>query len=473
MEEAPIEHKRLQTICTVCNLKPAIYTCPCCGVRSCSASCVGTHKRSTGCSGIRNRAAYVPMREYGYGTLMSDYVFLEDMGRHVADVGKEIVRARLAPVLAAPVARGMAARGRGGRNPGRNQGSKADARRQTLRRQLELWDIDLELLPSEMAKAKLNRSSWDFKNKCALLTIEFRIHPVPLPPALRHTVSASSQPFTLFSHQSSMSATLASIIQQEVDRINVRKGNTASIPEWVHALLVPTPEDPEGFEPPQYLMRAEDALPSLSVVPPRTPTGKCFFELDPSRTLSSLLRGAHFIEFPTIEIWPRGSFSGIIVAADGTTTHTRRNDGTDEPARKRPRLDTNAAKKVMSGMLGGYGSSDEEKEEDDLQREDAGASLSRLGTYGEVDDEDLPNTSENLPLANDNADAEDVASVEEAGDDDDEVESSVEEDDDYRQLLASLPPMELPELPDEGDENDADMDDDALGVSDDENIHHG
>ena len=31
------------------------------------------------------------MREYGWGTMMSDYAFLEDVGRKVSEVGREIV----------------------------------------------------------------------------------------------------------------------------------------------------------------------------------------------------------------------------------------------------------------------------------------------------------------------------------------------------------------------------------------------
>ncbi|KZT74289.1 hypothetical protein DAEQUDRAFT_640414, partial [Daedalea quercina L-15889] len=69
-------------ICAVCRAKPAIYTCPRCIMRTCSMPCSNRHKTlGDGCSGVRNKAAYVPMNEYGYMSLMNDYTFLEEMGR--------------------------------------------------------------------------------------------------------------------------------------------------------------------------------------------------------------------------------------------------------------------------------------------------------------------------------------------------------------------------------------------------------
>jgi hypothetical protein len=115
------------------------------------------------------------MREYGYGALMNDYVYLEDVGRAVASFGADIVRARLAPQVSAPVAArsmrgggGMRGRGRGG-GKGSGYMSKAETRRHAFRRQMELWDVEVDLLPSEMAKAKLNRSMWDYK--CVLANV--------------------------------------------------------------------------------------------------------------------------------------------------------------------------------------------------------------------------------------------------------------------------------------------------------------
>lgn len=114
------------------------------------------------------------MNQYGYGALMNDYTYLEEVGRQVGDWGKEIVREKLVDpsvLNARGTGRGMAigrGRGRGRGRGGRTHGGKATAKRETLKRQLDLWDVDVDLLPAGMAKAQLNKSSWDFKCAPAL-----------------------------------------------------------------------------------------------------------------------------------------------------------------------------------------------------------------------------------------------------------------------------------------------------------------
>jgi hypothetical protein len=106
------------------------------------------------------------MNDYGFGSLMNDYTYLEDVGRKVGDWGREIVRERLVDVSGS-LTRGSGGRGRGGmRGRGRpvnQQVGKAAAKREQLRRHLDLWDIEMELLPVGMAKAQTNKSTWDFK----------------------------------------------------------------------------------------------------------------------------------------------------------------------------------------------------------------------------------------------------------------------------------------------------------------------
>jgi hypothetical protein len=95
------------------------------------------------------------MNNYSLGSLMNDYTFLEDVGRKVGQWGQEIVRERLVDVGATNT------RGRGSSMLSR--GGKAATKREALKRQLDLWDIEVELLPSGMAKSQQNRSAWDFK----------------------------------------------------------------------------------------------------------------------------------------------------------------------------------------------------------------------------------------------------------------------------------------------------------------------
>lgn len=61
----------------------SLYRCPGCMRTSCSLACVNAHKAHYSCSGVRNRAAPVPKRDYSESHFMSDYCLLEDARRAV------------------------------------------------------------------------------------------------------------------------------------------------------------------------------------------------------------------------------------------------------------------------------------------------------------------------------------------------------------------------------------------------------
>ncbi|XP_061593219.1 box C/D snoRNA protein 1 [Cololabis saira] len=67
--------------CGVCRSKEANYTCPACLTHSCSLLCVKKHKDDSGCSGVRNKTAFVALSHFDEMNLLSDYRFLEDTGR--------------------------------------------------------------------------------------------------------------------------------------------------------------------------------------------------------------------------------------------------------------------------------------------------------------------------------------------------------------------------------------------------------
>lgn len=158
--------------CAHCS-NPSKYTCPRCTTHTCSLPCTRTHKSSTQCTGIRAKAAYVPMNKYGWGSMMSDYCFLEDVGRKVGEVGKEIVRSGFdmnARSSSEGMRRGGRTRGRGGRGGrggGRGRGG-GKGKREVLKVFLEARDIELELLPNGMERRRLNQSVWDQKYVCSL-----------------------------------------------------------------------------------------------------------------------------------------------------------------------------------------------------------------------------------------------------------------------------------------------------------------
>ncbi|XP_031715472.1 box C/D snoRNA protein 1 isoform X1 [Anarrhichthys ocellatus] len=67
--------------CGVCGSEEAKYTCPACLAHSCSLLCVKKHKDDSGCSGVRNKTAFVTLSEFDEMALLNDYRLLEDTGR--------------------------------------------------------------------------------------------------------------------------------------------------------------------------------------------------------------------------------------------------------------------------------------------------------------------------------------------------------------------------------------------------------
>ena len=174
-ESSSAAMQRQSPLCVICQNNSAIYTCPRCNLRTCSLPCSAKHKAlGDGCSGLRNKAAYVPMNQYGYMSLMSDYTFLEEMGRKVGDWGREIVQRGYNPSAAAGRARGRGrGRGRGGAR-GRNGVGAGASKRDVLKMQLDFRDIEVEYLANGMERRTLNQSTWD--NKYASCTVRARLH---------------------------------------------------------------------------------------------------------------------------------------------------------------------------------------------------------------------------------------------------------------------------------------------------------
>jgi HIT zinc finger len=151
--------------CAFCKLKYAIYTCPRCAFKSCSLVCSNGHKEVWNCSQVRDKTAYVPMNQYGLGTLANDYVYLEEVGRKVIERGRDIGQNGYMDASTGSNPRGHArGRGRGGRGRGGiSRQAGRNHRREILRDRLEEEDIEMLLLPEGMERRKLNQSAWDPK----------------------------------------------------------------------------------------------------------------------------------------------------------------------------------------------------------------------------------------------------------------------------------------------------------------------
>ena len=57
--------------CEICHESTAKYKCPGCLVQTCSLPCVKQHKANSGCSGQRDKTAYVAMKDFTDLNLLS------------------------------------------------------------------------------------------------------------------------------------------------------------------------------------------------------------------------------------------------------------------------------------------------------------------------------------------------------------------------------------------------------------------
>ncbi|KAG8892912.1 hypothetical protein FRC01_013884, partial [Tulasnella sp. 417] len=408
-------------LCAHCKLNPSKYTCPRCSFKSCSLPCSTTHKVLYNCSGVRDPVTYVPMNRYGWGTLMNDYTYLEGVGRKVSEVGGDIRKlkgGRGRKVTERGGARGgRGGRGRGGARVGGRQAGRASgtdeeeessasdsssdedgsataeaatsgerkgqqdlapnglpvsrghglappgSKLEALQKQLALRDIKVDFLPEGMARRKMNQSFWNVKTKTAMLTIEFELH------APQRSITLSSDPndskpksYTLLAHRNATNETLAAILEKQLELKEGQKH--ADVPNWVRESLIhrQQPSDAKQIEQP-----SPDLL--FLILKHASQTGKPeYHSLDKSLPLEKILRHKRFIEWPTIHVWLSDEFEGTIVGAAPASTQSPSKSkgrfGTPPPAKKQ-KLSEKAAKKVLTGLVGGYSSGSAEEEETD------------------------------------------------------------------------------------------------------------
>ncbi|THH27280.1 hypothetical protein EUX98_g6899 [Antrodiella citrinella] len=373
-------------------------------MRTCSLSCSTQHKSlGAGCSGVRNKAAYVPMNQYGYMALMDDYTFLEEVGRKVTEAGKEIVqggykssassRPGMPPSEGGRGGRGRGrARGRGRDGPGFGQGNNAHAKagntskRDLLRMELDLRDIEMDMLPVGMEKRTLNQSTWDSTMNVALMSVEFVFHPPRDPYA--PSSQAPDPPVTILTHRHRLDETISQCVQLRIAERAKSKKEKAP-PQWLLDLVTPDPSDPSSFHAPACVMPTLlDPLVSLQqsravALRPGHIKRHGYYKLDFNDTLHVALKYKQFVEYPTIEVWEKDAFTGTLVDDGGTVVH---DDSDDNRRPKRRKLGVKEGKKAITGLLGGYGSDeDSDGGKDELEEKNV---LNLLAGYVGSDEEE-------------------------------------------------------------------------------------
>ncbi|KIK37804.1 hypothetical protein CY34DRAFT_810031 [Suillus luteus UH-Slu-Lm8-n1] len=301
------------------------------------------------------------MNTYGWGAMMRDYCFLEEIGRKVSEWSGGIAREgyatddRVKDTRGRGRARGTSGRGRGGRG---TSGGGGSSKRDLLKAHLD--NLDVDVLPVEMRRRKVNQSTLDAKAQVALLTIEFRFYPGA---QSQSSSSATSVPTTLV-HRNPINSSLIALLQRHVaqhayfDKDHPRPKKEHHCPDRVTSLVHPHPDDPEGFRVPLCYLPAQMDLARIPYYPVQT--GSSYHKLCPSQTIQDLLRGAHFAEFPTIHVHDPDSstFVGNIVGKRGQPSPMSEQEQEHEHdvrAMKRTKLSTKARRMAISGPVGDYG----------------------------------------------------------------------------------------------------------------------
>lgn len=211
------------------------------------------------------------------------------------------------------------------------------------------------------------------RKRTAFLTVEYNIHP---PLTIDTSPNDAQEPYTFLTHRNDFELSLRDLFQSQISQRTKQKSG-ANLPTWVKTLALPHPDIPDAFTPPQFFIRAP--LNALSGQSEKFG----FIRLDGERKLSTLLRDKHFVEFPTIDVWEEGAFRGALFDGVGAIEL----QGGQRPT-KRQRLNVTKGRAAIAGLLGGYGSEDDESDEE------ADTALTRLGDYEGSDAENGQPTSE-------------------------------------------------------------------------------
>lgn len=306
------------------------------------------------------------MNAYGWGAMMRDFCFLEDMGRKVGEWGDVIVRG------------GYQAESRKGKKDNRRRLPKSHtgwkrkqaarhAKREMLAAYLESLDIEIDLLPVGMERRSLSQSTWDSNLKRPLLSIEFKLYS-PSRDGL-HT-----NPYTLVTHRNLISRTLIEIMRSHfpLHQLRCRKQKENALPEWVPPIVHSSLDNPQTFVLPDCY------IPATIDFPLPNAKGTHYHKLDPTLTFSELLRGTRFVEFPTIHVFDptMTDFRGIIIDKSGRIA---RHPQYEQRLPKRRKIDS----QVITGLLAGYNTDNDSDPENNSTLNHA--VLETMGTYSDTD----------------------------------------------------------------------------------------
>jgi hypothetical protein len=181
----------LSTLCRICLACPPKYTCPRCGVRTCSLSCVQKHKARAACSGERDPTKYVPAKELRTEAGFDhDFNFLRRIERAQERAVHDIIEERalvgesqLHPqnedkvfdsVWYGDELRHVRLDAHG--PPGKDGPDLVEGFEKHVRRRIRMLNIEVRKMPKGMKRQQENKTGWNRKSLSINWQVEWIIY---------------------------------------------------------------------------------------------------------------------------------------------------------------------------------------------------------------------------------------------------------------------------------------------------------
>ncbi|NXW46647.1 BCD1 protein, partial [Nyctiprogne leucopyga] len=254
--------------CETCSKEEAKYRCPRCMKYSCSLLCVKKHKLALSCNGVRDKTAFVAVNEFTDLNLLSDYRFLEDVGRTADAAARH-------PTVHSPATKKLL------------YGLRNKARR---------CNIDLRTLPIGFTKRRENSTTFN----CIFLQMTqimyFCVHDEP---CLMYLIF-------IFDERVPDDKTLADILKPYIDPVE-------SDPVVCQRLKI-------------YTMSPQSDVQILMKIENRKQNSVRYNELDASRSLLDNLKGKVIIEYPTLFVVLKTLKNDMVVLGQDASEAAKNSD---------------------------------------------------------------------------------------------------------------------------------------------------
>ncbi|KAM3066118.1 hypothetical protein ACMFMG_010541 [Clarireedia jacksonii] len=160
----------LSSLCRICHINPTKYKCPRCSQQTCSLQCSKRHKVWSSCSGVRDPTVYKPKSQLATPSgIDHDYNFLHSIEHRIERSEKEIVEER------GLVKRSELELARAGERIDRRKRRKtaADQNEEFMNSMLEKAGTNVIRAPAGMTRNVENATSWSKKQRCMNWQVEW------------------------------------------------------------------------------------------------------------------------------------------------------------------------------------------------------------------------------------------------------------------------------------------------------------